>query len=359
MSQLIQLNVLNTQPYVSYQLLNHLDKFFMNEYTGVLYNKATFDFESSQLQPANQLQLHVIAKHRKKSPNKKHLISHPLSATCVLNIAITNTNDNPPQFEKTVYISHIQISETTSDISFQEQLVNVLPFLLDPSTHLTETNSIKFVTKVSAKDIDSTKLSYFILNQSQTGSKAHINIFHIDNKTGIITLNQAKYLLLKSLDLLDKTEFNLQLGVSDSMMTSQSRMTVHIEHTEQSHNLRPMFKTFVLNLNVDLKRFREQKQSHVRLLNLQRNVVKATDQNQFSLNTDESDVNELFSIRLNKVLVFNLNQFNRIEMNRQKIYYEVPIVVCDQREMGLCDQILVRVNLTNSMDTPLKEKVIY
>ncbi len=47
-------------------------------------------------------------------------------------------------------------------------------------------------------------------------------------------------------------------------------------------------------------------------------------------------------------MVFNVRRFREIRSNSLFVLYQLPILVCDTIETGLCDQILVRVNLTES-----------
>lgn len=342
MSRLIQLNVLNSTAYISYQLLNHMDKFYINHRTGAIYNKVTFDHESPI--QVNRLQLKIKAKTNKKTPLvKKHLSDRPLETECVLNIKITNVNDNPPQFEKLAYISRIQLNKAQDISAYQtgsDPIKSILPILLDPTTHETESNSLKFVSKINAKDVDSAHLSYMIVSQ------AHDNLFLINSETGIIYLDQSKYRLLKEFGELGiQTEFQLQLLVSDSMLTNQARMTVNIEELDHHRSSRPVFKIPIVNLIVDFNRFRgKTRGDFIRLFNLERNLVKpAPAEIDFAFNYDRDDL-AFFDIRSNKLLVFNIKKFkeNVKFVLTDLLIYQIPVTVCSRTETGLCDQILIR-----------------
>ena len=341
MSRLIQLNVLNSTAHVNYLLLNHLDKFFINHRTGAIYNKVTFDYESAT--QMNRLQLKIKAKTNKKTPVvKKHLLDRPLETECVLNIHVLNVNDNPPQFEKLAYVSHIQINKKHEILSASSDLKSILPILLDPTTHKTESRALKFVSKINAKDTDSPHLTYLIVAQQ------HENLFLINNETGVIYLDQSKYQLLKEFNELTQTEFNLQLLVSDSMLTNQARMTVNVEELDQmmahSHS-RPVFKIPIVNLNIDFNRFRSKtKGDFIRLFNLEKNLVKPVPVPVvLSFNYDREDLG-FFEIKSNRLLVFDIKKFkeNVKFVVADVLSYQIPVTVCNLVETGLCDQILIR-----------------
>ena len=330
MTKLTRLNVLNTSlaNTVSYQLLNHLDKFYMNAQSGEIYNKVTFDFEALK---TTRIQLQIKAKSNKRQPT---------SATCLLNIQVTNINDNSPQFEKTVYFSQVQVNTEAATSH------SLIATLLNPLTNFTSTKQFKFVTKVSAKDIDSPTLTYSMLSQTERG--AAVNLFQIDSSTGIVSLDQVKFKLLKQLGELKSNEFTLQLFVSDSMLTNQARLTVHVQEVEKPKHKRPLFKIPSVNLQVDISRFKSRKQEFIRLFNLKRNTVQTHGSKFFSFNFDSAHLSLLFSIKSNKLLVFNLKQFKKFaaSLKLNTLEYHVPVLVCDRQESSLCDQLLVKVNLT-------------
>jgi len=284
MSHLLQLAVQQETSPVSYLLLNHNDKFYLDETTGVLYNKATFDYEQQTPRVSPQLQLQVVAKHRKKTPSRRQLTAN-LDAACLVNIQITDVNDNPPQFEKTVYSTRIQVSPDRQD------------------------RKHAFVTKVSAQDVDSETLSYAITTRT--------DLFSVDNSTGVVYLDQDKFLVLRKLGLVGESgEFSLQLSVSDGMMTAQARLVLFIEMmTSGKDRRRPEFKQPFLNMNIKMDRFSHK--SHVRLVNLERNVVgKSTNgQHTFSFNSDEEFVGDFFSLKSdNKLLMLNANRFREMRL---------------------------------------------
>ena len=79
--------------------------------------------------------------------------------------------------------------------------------LFNPTTFETSTNDFKFVTKVSSEDIDSLHLIYSMLSQTERGTD--IYLFHIDERHGIVYLDQIKFKLLKQLDKIESNEFIL------------------------------------------------------------------------------------------------------------------------------------------------------
>ncbi len=84
-------------------------------------------------------------------------------------------------------------------------------------------------------------------------------LFQIENTTGIVYINLNKYKLLKKFSqhlhqsktskLKQQVMFSLQLAVTDSMLTSHSRLTVQIESliSKEQLNWRPMFKSSLIN----------------------------------------------------------------------------------------------------------------
>ena len=368
MSELIKLSVVNASSTVTYQLLNHLDKFYMDELTGTIYNKISFDYESmkSESPQFNLIQLKIRAKQ-----------SEFIETTCILNIQVLDINDNMPQFEKSVYLSHVQLSNDNSFVNLNAN-ESIMTFLLDSHTSETTNKGITFVTKVNAKDIDSSQLTYSITKQVLIDQSPESDVdktdlsslaithdlFYIENSTGIIYLNKNKYFLLHQLHEASETDpfvwFNLQLSVSDSMFTSQARLNVRIEiiQAEKALAQRPLFKTSLVNLNLDASRFNKKKTSihttspHAfKLLNLNKNLIKSSTKqgsHVFKINSDMP--NEFFEIKSNKFLMCNMNAFDSFMSTRlDENYLNLPITVCDFMQPGLCDQIMVRINLTAAM----------
>jgi len=296
---------------VSYQLLNHLDKFYVDEQTGIIYNKITFDFEAMRNE-ASETNSSLTNQHQQQQSidsftnsfenlNSIQLMIRAcdqdmLETFCILTIKITNVNDNAPQFERAFFSSHIQVDED-DDVEVEEkekEEANIdqksfMDILLDENTSETSTQSVQFVTKISAKDVDSKTLYYSILKQTQIDDNedsssisdhsdrsklnqlAVNNLFAIEKQTGIVYINLRKYKLLKKFNQFtaqsilpstqnkELTTFSLQLSVTDSMLTTHSRLTVQIESlvSNESVNTRPLFKTNVIFLNVNITKLSE------------------------------------------------------------------------------------------------------
>jgi hypothetical protein len=170
MTRLFELNAIdldkpntpNSQ--VRYKLLNEFDRFYVNELTGHVYNKISFDYEENESEndhavqnKINLFQLNVMAYDLGDYPIKS-VVS--LNTTCVLNVIIANVNDVAPQFEKSVYFSNVEIDE--DDLNEMSSLFPMNKLLLDESVSVASNRTHAFVSKVNAKDMDSTKLVYSI-----------------------------------------------------------------------------------------------------------------------------------------------------------------------------------------------------
>ena len=153
---------------VNYKLLNEFDRFYINERTGIVYNKITFDYEQEEYNEIRPIQLNIMAYDLGDYPislgGNSTLPSVSLYTTCVLLVSIENCNDVAPQFEKSVYSSQIDMDEHVLD----EEEVNggdvlsIEDIIMDKSKISSWNRTHAFITKVNAKDMDSTLLIYSI-----------------------------------------------------------------------------------------------------------------------------------------------------------------------------------------------------
>ena len=84
-----------------------------------------------------------------------------MHSTCVLLVTIENRNNVAPQFEKSVYFSQIEIDEETESRDVGGE-VNINDLLLSTRSNESWNRTHAFITKVNAKDMDSTMLVYSI-----------------------------------------------------------------------------------------------------------------------------------------------------------------------------------------------------
>lgn len=411
MSEIFRLNASDIdnagEETINYQLLNHLDKFYIDEQTGIIYNKITFDFEemrneagetnstSTQHQQSldsfynsfeylNSIQLKIRAYDQDM-----------LETFCILTIKITNVNDNPPQFERAFFSSHIQVNEDDFDSDIKEASSDensIMKVLLDESTSETSTKSVQFVTKISAKDVDSKTLYYSILKQTQIDDDdsssvdtdrnklnrlAVNNLFFIENQTGIVYISLEKYKLLRKFNQFmhsskqtrnkQLTTFSLQLSVTDSMLTTHSRLTVQVESlaSDENRNTRPLFKSNIVTLNVNITKLNLKKAENVSILNVNKNLAVKHHHisNSYIISLNLDHLTDLFSIKANKYLYLNVKKFNDyLKLNIHEVIdysliYQIPITVCNPIQTGLCDQMIAKINLTDLFFSKKKEKL--
>jgi len=402
MSPIFRLNATDSDSsQIKYQLLNHLDKFYINELNGIIFNKITFDYEQMRNEADETTNTTGSSSHLNdyfyNSFEYLNLIQLKIKAYdedmletyCILTIKIQNVNDNPPQFEKALFSSHIQVYEDNEDsYNNKENNNSIQSYLLDETKIETNYESLQFVTKISAKDIDSKLLYYSILKQTQTidddqlhhqsaeefepkqlNQLAVNSLFQIDNITGIVYLNLNKYKLLKRISYQSKsmktslkqlTTFNLQLAVSDTMLSSQSRLTVQIESltSDDKLNMRPIFKTNLISLNFNLTKLIIKKVDNISLINLSKNLAVKSSSYLLALNLDH--LNDLFSIKSNKNLYLNLKKFNAYLKKNSKnlidLIYQLPVTACNTIQTGMCDQMIVKLNITDLQANKWKDK---
>jgi hypothetical protein len=284
----------STNSQIRYKLLNKFDKFYINEVTGIVYNKITFDyeatksegdqntqtdqlysselFESNSYLPSNSIQLKIVAYDLGNLPvslgNNQTYVGKSLETTCLLTVYNTFLNENPPQFEKSVYLSQIEIDEVNSRSN-----MSILSLLLDNSTYKTNKGALQFVTKVNAKDIDSESLIYSITKQSHEINYKIITFM----LPGVYYFNiKLKVNANKSQDVIDSLQFKLIIVPPNSLLKNSSKQVYYyfkfdkefykfksdgldlgdLKLVNRYQNLKPTSKLYNLNIVPKLNNFR-------------------------------------------------------------------------------------------------------
>ena len=274
--------------------MNKFDKFYINEVTGIVYNKITFDyeatksegdqntqtdqlysselFESNSYLPSNSIQLKIVAYDLGNLPvslgNNQTYVGKSLETTCLLTVYNTFLNENPPQFEKSVYLSQIEIDEVNSRSN-----MSILSLLLDNSTYKTNKGALQFVTKVNAKDIDSESLIYSITKQSHEINYKIITFM----LPGVYYFNiKLKVNANKSQDVIDSLQFKLIIVPPNSLLKNSSKQVYYyfkfdkefykfksdgldlgdLKLVNRYQNLKPTSKLYNLNIVPKLNNFR-------------------------------------------------------------------------------------------------------
>jgi hypothetical protein len=345
---------------IRYKLVNELDNFYVNELTGWVYNKNSFDFKRLGTYP--MFHLKIIA---------YDLGVDSLETSCLLTIHIRQSNSQAPKFERSVYSAQIQVEQSDFRIGEaslkMENSSAILNMLLNNSTFDSFDNSIQFVSKVEAKDADSDLLHYSIVKQvdlSHENSIASLNIFKIDATTGIVYLDLNKYQLLTKFYAyqqasLEKSKYELHLMVCDALYCAFSRLNVQLTsaHANDLVVVPKFAKTFV-RFNLNLAELSSNQQ--ITLSNLSSNVDLSTSSGQrlrFQIELDTSVASEIvniFTIEQVDLLQMNVKMIKRLN-TQQKSYliYQVPISVCAV-STSLCDQMLFFVNISNLQQLPGK-----
>ena len=373
---------------IRYTLLNHNSIFHIDEWTGVVYNKVSFDYEKLKNIPnindsftassstskldyvsqfvQNAIQLRVSARDLGMVYENFTLVPRSLQTSCLLTIYLINVNDNPPQFDKTVYFSQVVIDENSPESSSNQTIEQVL---LDLRASKISNGSHHFVTKVSGKDIDLDRLRYSIVRQTydapsrtriSTRQMTEENLFVIEPHTGLVVLDRGRFEVFKNVErFIGKDDvknikhrerefsFNLQLSVCDGIHTIYSRLSVQVSYT--SRLIVPNFVQATLEVSLDLTRL-ARNASSIHLIELDRLVSGFGESDfEFALNLDERDVNlasrNVFSLeRVNENRVYlDLNLTSALYFGHIGVF-QVPIVCCDRLLSGVCDQMLVVVS---------------
>jgi hypothetical protein len=355
---------------IRYKLENHLDKFYLNEKTGRLFNKISFDYESSPTNLNNQKnQLDTMFQLKVKAFNS--MGNDDINDECLITVRVIDVNDNAPNFEKAVYSSRIEIDQTLQyykNLNENNFLTSIISVLNDFNTSQTSDGPLKFVTKVNANDLDrnNSRLDYTILSQYQQVDpvdELHIqrntkrfdtqrdqligqHLFLIDQKEGIVYINRYKYQLFKQfidnirfqvgLSYEKSTKFHLQLQVNDGMFTATSRLTVQVDYSRLDYLKRPQFQKNVQYLSLNQQNF-DQKCLNINLNHYLTNAADTSGLNShlFLINTDKSEffIKNKSNLCINQLIT--------------KDFYQIPIQVCHHQQLGLCDQLLLMLNTTS------------
>lgn len=121
-----------------------------------------------------------------------------LSSVAHLVVRVNETNDQKPQFERSLYTAHVELMERASE---------------------------QFVTKLSAKDansVDAEPLVYSIQSQPWP-----YDLFAIDARTGVLHLDVARFQLYTQVSV-QLSALNLIVAVSDAQFTQTARLSVHV-----------------------------------------------------------------------------------------------------------------------------------
>jgi hypothetical protein len=113
--------------------------------------------------------------------------------------------------------------------------------------------------------------------------------------------------------------------------------------------MRPIFKTNLISLNFNLTKLIIKKVDNILLINLNKHLAVKSSSYLLALNLDH--LNDLFSIKSNKNLYLNLEKFNAYLKKNSKnlidLIYQIPITACNTIQTGMCDQMIVKLNITD------------
>ena len=153
---------------VRFQLLDHLDTFYVDELSGIIYNKIALVEAAPEV---DNYQVSVMVYDLGDYPislgGTVTAPSQSLNETCSLKVEVERGNEHAPHFEKTVYTSHIEIDYDANNyddllddqVSRTRMLMSDL--LLDTRSPLTSNGTHQFIAKVNAQDADdSSRLVY-------------------------------------------------------------------------------------------------------------------------------------------------------------------------------------------------------
>jgi hypothetical protein len=374
---------------VRYKLLTHTDLFYINELTGIVYNKVTLDYEKLKNIPTlnesvpgsnnneyvasfaqNSIQLRISAYDMGMIYEKLTLVPRSLKSTCVLTITIANVNDNSPQFDRTVYFSQVFIDEDADWNETHSPSQSIQNVLIDSKSNRISNGTHHFVTKVSGKDIDLDKLKYSIVKQTyedQIESKSRQiieeTLFGVDSRSGIVVLNRERFEMFKNTERFltgnnarkQQFLFNLQLAVSDGLYTSFSRLNVQLNYV--SRLVPPRFVKPEIEFTLDLV---NQKSNFMNLIEVDRLVEtrRGGSDYVYEINLDQRAHRmtfEIFSVyKSQNRVILNANltmALFHLEKVAPANIYQVPILCCDRIQTGVCDQILVLVNILKELNT--------
>ncbi|CAF0806124.1 unnamed protein product [Brachionus calyciflorus] len=330
MSEIFKLNT--TDPNSNFKLLNNLDLFYINEYSGSVFNKQMFDYESEP-----------------KEYYLKIKAYNPMFETyCLLVVKINNLNDNRPEFDKSMYFAQIELDEDDSMI-YHGSLNQAL---LDNSNFRTVNLTHQFVTKITADDLDADLIFYKIKSQSllmdsleYKNQLIESSLFEIDSEKGLVMLNTQKFRKFKQFfkflnENFDSEDFNFNLKIiaSDLKYSTMTQLNVNVKTMEIN---RPEFKSDLIKVDMDFEKY----ESNSKLIDIKDHLKIGL------LNRIVFKVNfEGFKIESSHLLM-DKNQAKNISS------VKLPILACDKIQTGLCDQALIVFNISG-ISMPLNEPVL-
>ena len=328
MSQIFRLQTSDSN--ANFKLLNNYDLFYINEITGSVFNKQTFDYESED----KEFYLKI------KAYNSLH------ETYCVLVVTVVNQNDNRPQFDKTNYLSQIEISQY-----WQHYTLPLHQILINNSLHSTSNQTHQFVSKLTANDQDFDQIEYsiadqkFIPNSLQNNNKNNnnqligSNVFSIDSKRGIVYLNKIEFFKFKNifkflnwpvvLDSTDLVSFSLKISGNDSKFVAYTQLNVQIKQMEFE---RAEFKSSLIKVSFDWDKY----ESKSKVIDLRDYLTHEASKVDFKTWTHGFRINNTL-LTIDKNLIIN----NTGLVNG-------AVFACDRVQTGLCDQALVEINITRT-----------
>ncbi|XP_043210951.1 neural-cadherin-like isoform X4 [Amphibalanus amphitrite] len=158
------------------------DFFEINEHTGEIFTKKTFDREYKQAYA-----LEVAARDGAPS-SRTHSDGQPNTVTKFIRIGISDKNDNPPYFDKRLYEAEVDENEDIQHI----------------------------VLTVVAKDIDESSRIRYELTQGNVGGA-----FGVKNSTGAIYVAGP-------LDFETRSRYELRLVASDNLNENYTDVVIHV-----------------------------------------------------------------------------------------------------------------------------------
>lgn len=358
---------------VYYELMNYQDQFYIDERTGRIFNKVVIDYDTleasaikndsfSTFSDSNikSIQLRIKAYDMGMIYSNNHLVQRSQQSTCLVTIHLSNQNDLPPQFDKTVYSSRLRINENDLSASADFDLGQSLP---DREFKRLGNGTHYFVTKVSGKDMDLDTLAYKIVSQFNEESKiqaefsqmAEESLFEIESFSGVVYLNLDRFRMFKSmLNFLNKQharvqtfQFSLQLSVSDGLFTNYAKLNVQLDWINKL--VVPQLSVNRLEFNLNLN------QSSLKLIDLGKLVYgEHVEYFEFKINLDEHKFKkwrDLVELEHGSILVVNNSKQRDLQL---LCPFQIPISCCDRVQTSICDQLLVTIKLDNQSSDEIK-----
>ncbi|XP_059477254.1 DE-cadherin isoform X2 [Neocloeon triangulifer] len=192
---------------VTYELGDHQDLFEIDEYTGNITTKVTFDREEK-----DSYVIKVIAKDNFESALLQN--GQPNKGQQSFHIIIGDTNDNPPKFTKKTYIAE----------AVENANLNAL------------------VTEVRAVDNDTASEVFYSIESGNPNDQ-----FKIEKNTGKIRVN-------KELDYETTTSYTLEVRAFDGIYEDRAFVQINIENVNDEP---PVFLEFHRNVTIPEEEMRE------------------------------------------------------------------------------------------------------